>query len=90
MILRCEGLTKSFDGTRALAGVSVEFPASCVIAIIGPNGAGKTTLLNVLTGSWSRIGRYPSRCWLWRRHSWLLNLRLPFWEKVSAENRRGQ
>jgi ABC-type branched-subunit amino acid transport system ATPase component len=50
MILRCEKLSKSFDGTRALAGVSVEFPLSGVIAIIGPNGAGKTTLLNVLTG----------------------------------------
>ena len=50
MILRCEGLNKSFDGTRALAGVSVEFPSSGIIAIIGPNGAGKTTLINVLTG----------------------------------------
>lgn len=50
MILRCEGLSKSFDGTRALAEVSIEFPPSGVIAIVGPNGAGKTTLLNVLTG----------------------------------------
>ena len=48
--LRCEGLRKAFDGTRALAGVSLEFPSSGIIAIIGPNGAGKTTLLNVLTG----------------------------------------
>ena len=50
MILRCESLSKSFDGTRALAEVSVEFPSSGIIAVIGPNGAGKTTLLNVLTG----------------------------------------
>src|SRR6266508_18947 len=48
--LRCEGLSKSFDGTRALAEVSVAFPSSGVIAVIGPNGAGKTTLINVLTG----------------------------------------
>jgi ABC-type branched-subunit amino acid transport system ATPase component len=48
--LRCEGLSKSFDGTRALAGVSLEFPPSDVVAIIGPNGAGKTTLINVITG----------------------------------------
>jgi ABC-type branched-subunit amino acid transport system ATPase component len=43
-------LSKSFDGTRALAEVSVEFSSSGIIAIIGPNGAGKTTLINVLTG----------------------------------------
>ena len=48
--LRCEGLTKSFDGVRAVADVSLEFPTSGVVAIIGPNGAGKTTLLNVVTG----------------------------------------
>lgn len=50
MTLRCENLRKSFDGTHALAEVSVTFPENGIIAIIGPNGAGKTTLLNVLTG----------------------------------------
>jgi ABC-type branched-subunit amino acid transport system ATPase component len=50
MTLRCENVSKSFDGTHALAGVNVEFPSSGIIAIVGPNGAGKTTLLNVLTG----------------------------------------
>jgi len=48
--LRCENLSKSFDGVHALAEVTMEFPSSGIIAIIGPNGAGKTTLLNVLTG----------------------------------------
>ncbi len=50
MNLRCEHLSKSFDGTRALSDLTLEFPASGVVAIIGPNGAGKTTLINVLTG----------------------------------------
>jgi ABC-type branched-subunit amino acid transport system ATPase component len=49
-MLRCEGLSKSFDGVRALADVSVGLPPSGIVAIIGPNGAGKTTLINVLTG----------------------------------------
>jgi ABC-type branched-subunit amino acid transport system ATPase component len=49
-VLRCEELSKSFDGVRALAGVSLELPSSGIVAIIGPNGAGKTTLINVLTG----------------------------------------
>jgi branched-chain amino acid transport system ATP-binding protein len=50
MSLRCENLSKSFDGTHALHNLTLEFPASGLIAIIGPNGAGKTTLINVLTG----------------------------------------
>jgi len=49
-VLRCTGLSKSFDGVRALSNVELEFPVSGIVAIIGPNGAGKTTLLNVLTG----------------------------------------
>lgn len=48
--LRCEALSKSFDGVCALADLSLELPASGIVAIIGPNGAGKTTLLNVVTG----------------------------------------
>src|SRR3954452_16353920 len=50
MSLRCERLDKAFDGVRALAGVSIEFPGSGCVGIIGPNGAGKSTLLNALTG----------------------------------------
>jgi ABC-type branched-subunit amino acid transport system ATPase component len=61
MILRCENLSKSFDGTRALADLTCEFPATGIVAIIGPNGAGKTTLLNVLTGF---LAPQSGRCWL--------------------------
>lgn len=48
--LRCHGLDKTFGGTHALAGVTIQFPATGITAIIGPNGAGKTTLINLLTG----------------------------------------
>lgn len=48
--LRCEGLSKSFNGVRALAGLDLAFASEGITAIIGPNGAGKTTLLNILTG----------------------------------------
>ena len=49
-MLRVEGLTRSFSGFRALAGVDFQVEAGGVTAVIGPNGAGKTTLFNVLTG----------------------------------------
>lgn len=48
--LRCEGLAKSFDGVRALRGVTIRLIAPQVVAIVGPNGAGKTTFLNTVTG----------------------------------------
>lgn len=48
--LRCEALSKSFDGVKALADFQCVFPSTGVVAIIGPNGAGKTTFINVLTG----------------------------------------
>ncbi len=49
-MLRCEGLTKTFDGVVALNDVSLDFPNDGIISIIGPNGAGKTSLINLLTG----------------------------------------
>jgi ABC-type branched-subunit amino acid transport system ATPase component len=50
IMLRCEGLSKSFDDVHALVDVHIRFPTSGIVALIGPNGAGKTTLLHVLTG----------------------------------------
>ncbi|SRR6266481_3635846 len=47
---RSIGLSKSFDGVRALSQLDFEFPSKGITSIIGPNGAGKTTLINVLTG----------------------------------------
>lgn len=48
--LRCENLTKSFDGAAVLDGFTLMLPPNGICAVIGPNGAGKTTLLNLVTG----------------------------------------
>lgn len=49
-VMKVSGLSKSFDGVRALADFSCELHQGEILGLIGPNGAGKTTLLNVLSG----------------------------------------
>ena len=49
-VLSVSGLTKSFDGLRAVDDFSLTIGERTVIGLIGPNGAGKTTLFNVVTG----------------------------------------
>jgi len=48
--LGVNGLSKSFDGVRAIADFSCELRDGEILGLIGPNGAGKTTLFNVVTG----------------------------------------
>lgn len=50
-ILRCEDLTKSFLGVRAVNGATFDVPKGLITALIGPNGAGKTTVVNMLSGA---------------------------------------
>jgi len=49
-ILRIENLTVSFDGFKAVDGLSMTIAEDELRVIIGPNGAGKTTLLDMICG----------------------------------------
>jgi phosphate transport system ATP-binding protein len=46
--LRVQGLSAWYGERRALEGISLHVPASCITAIIGPSGCGKTTFLRCL------------------------------------------
>src|SRR5262249_10568389 len=49
-ILYLENLTVSFDGFKALNGLTLYVDPGELRCIIGPNGAGKTTMMDVITG----------------------------------------
>ncbi|MCX5349052.1 MULTISPECIES: ABC transporter ATP-binding protein [Streptomyces] len=49
-ILVTQGLSKEFQGFRAVSAVDLRVTEGTVHALVGPNGAGKTTLFNLLTG----------------------------------------
>jgi branched-chain amino acid transport system ATP-binding protein len=49
VILKTEGLTKSFKGFTAVNDVNLSVKRGIIHALIGPNGAGKTTCFNLLT-----------------------------------------
>ena len=50
VLLRTEGVHKSYGGVRALDTCTIEVDEGTVTGLIGPNGSGKTTLFNVITG----------------------------------------
>ena len=48
LAVEAAGLTKSYGGVLALAGVDLHVPAGRRCAVLGPNGAGKTTTVRIL------------------------------------------
>ncbi|MEF2070901.1 urea ABC transporter ATP-binding protein UrtD [Consotaella aegiceratis] len=49
-LLYLDGVTKSFDGFKAINNLSLVIEKGEMRAIIGPNGAGKTTMMDIITG----------------------------------------
>lgn len=48
MIIKAEGIEKSFGGLKVLRGIDFQVNMSEVVAIMGASGAGKSTLLQIL------------------------------------------
>lgn len=49
-VIETSGLSKSFNGTAALKGLSLRVPRNSIFGFLGPNGAGKTTTIKLLLG----------------------------------------
>ncbi|MGV3694968.1 MAG: urea ABC transporter ATP-binding protein UrtD [Paracoccus marcusii] len=49
-LLEVSGISKSFDGFKAINNLSFTINAAELRAVIGPNGAGKTTFMDIVTG----------------------------------------
>ena len=50
MILKAEGISKSYKGRVIINDINLTFKVKEISGILGPNGAGKTTLFSILAG----------------------------------------
>ncbi len=49
-MIEVQAVSKSFDGFKALDGLTMTVPAGSIYGLVGPNGAGKSTILRHITG----------------------------------------
>lgn len=50
-VARLDGVRHTYGKTSALSGITLEFPAGCMVGLIGPDGVGKSTLLGLIAGA---------------------------------------
>lgn len=48
MMIKLEGIMKSFGSLQVLKGIDLEINKGEIVSIVGPSGAGKTTLLQIM------------------------------------------
>ena len=47
-VVEIENIAKTYDGVKAVDGVSLAIPSGTIYGLLGPNGAGKTTTIRML------------------------------------------
>jgi ABC-2 type transport system ATP-binding protein len=50
LVIRTQGLSKTFGDVEALKNLDLQVPQKSIFAFLGPNGAGKTTTIKLLLG----------------------------------------
>ena len=55
-MISVSGLTKVFDGYKALENVTCQIPEGCIYGMVGSNGAGKSTFLRLISGVYKADG----------------------------------
>ena len=48
MMIKLEGITKSFGSLQVLKGIDLEINKGEIVSIVGPSGAGNTTLMQIM------------------------------------------
>ena len=59
-MIEVKNVVKSFDGFRALDGLTMTVPHGAVYGLVGPNGAGKSTIIRHLAGIYRQDS---ATCW---------------------------
>jgi len=49
-VINTQGLTKAYQGAKALDSLDLEVPKNSIFGFLGPNGAGKSTTIKMLLG----------------------------------------
>ena len=49
-MIEVKNVVKTFDGFRALDGLTMTVPQGAIYGLVGPNGAGKSTIIRHITG----------------------------------------
>ncbi|RZS35667.1 ribosome-dependent ATPase [Corticibacter populi] len=50
-MVRLNGVALHYKKVRALAGITLDIPAGCMVGLIGPDGVGKSSLLSLIAGA---------------------------------------